>query len=83
MERVERKVCRSLYFLGVLIENNIFEAIERAEHRRKEEESECGTRSEHKKNIKGVNQQVSTAYTFSSIDPSNLSVRLKSETSQE
>lgn len=78
MERLERKICRSLYFIGVLIENNILEAIETAERRKREEDSDCGTRSEHKKNIKGFNQQVSTVHTFSSLDPSNLSVRLKS-----
>lgn len=83
LERLERKICRSLYFIGVLIENNILEAIETAERRKREEDSDCGTRSEHKKNIKGFNQQVSTVHTFSSLDPSNLSVRLKSETSQE
>lgn len=66
-----------------MIENNILEAIETAERRKREEDSDCGTRSEHKKNIKGFNQQVSTVHTFSSLDPSNLSVRLKSETSQE
>lgn len=27
LERLERKICRSLYFIGVLIENNILEAI--------------------------------------------------------
>jgi hypothetical protein len=35
---LEKKVCRSLYFLGILIENSIFEAIEKAEHKRKEED---------------------------------------------
>lgn len=39
VERIERKLCRSLYFLGILIENNILEAIEEAERRKKEEES--------------------------------------------
>lgn len=45
MERLERKICRSLYFIGVLIENNILEAIETAERRKREEDSDCGTRS--------------------------------------
>jgi hypothetical protein len=82
LERLEKKICKSLFFIGILIENNIFEAIETAERKKREEESECGTRSEHKKNMKGVNQQ-STVHTFSSLDPSNLSVRLKSEASHE
>jgi hypothetical protein len=67
----------------VLVENNILEAIEAADRRKREEESECGTRSEHKKNIKGVGPQVSTVHSFASLDPSTLSVRLKSEASQE
>ena len=44
-----------------------------AERRKKEENSDLGTKSEHKKNIKGINQQVSTVHSFGSLNPSNLS----------
>jgi len=37
-----------------------------------------GTKSEHKKTLKGVNQQVSTVHSIASLDPSNFSTRLKS-----
>jgi hypothetical protein len=45
LERLEKKICKSLYFVGILIENNILEAIESSERKKREEESECGTRS--------------------------------------
>lgn len=82
-EKLERRLCRSLHFLGILIENNILEEIDNTERKKREEEQECGTRSEHKKNIKGVVQQGSTVHSFASLDPSTMSLRLKSEASQE
>lgn len=47
--------------------------------------SEFGTKSEHKKNIKGINQQVSSTYSFGSMEfvSSNFSTRLKSQKSNE
>ena len=81
IERVENKLCRSLYFLGILIENNILDTIESAERRKLEEEQDCGTRSEHQRNMKANGPQVSTVHSIASLDPSNPSTRLKSATS--
>lgn len=82
-EKMERMVCRTLYFLGALIENNIFEQIEDQERKRKEEENiDLGTKSEKKKNVKGITHQVSSTYSFGSNDMlSNFSYGLKSQKS--
>lgn len=69
--------------MGVLIENNIYEAIEIAEMKRREETDDLGTKSEKKKNIKGITQNQSSTYSFGSTDlMSNFSLRLKSQKSE-
>ena len=84
LEKLEKKICRSLYFLGILIENNILDAIETAERRKKEETEECGTKSEHPRNQKGERIQPSTNPSIGSLEISNISTtRIQSETSGE
>lgn len=81
--RMEKRLCRSLFFLGVLIENNIYEAIEVAERKKREETDELGTKSEKKKNIKGIAHNQSSTYSFGSTElMSNFSLRLKSQKSE-
>ena len=65
-EKLTKKLCRSLYFLGVLVENNIFTAIDNRERRKREENSEVGTRSDYERNFKVGNQHVSSTYSFGS-----------------
>ena len=69
----------------MLIENNIYEAIEVAERKKRDETDELGTKSEKKKNIKGITQNhQSSTYSFGSTElMSNFSLRLKSQKSEE
>ena len=83
-EKVERLFCRTLYFVGALIENNIFQEIDDQERRKKEENLDLGTKSEKKRNVKGITHQVSSTYSFGSTDMlSNFSYGLKSQKSNE
>ena len=76
-------ICRSLYFVGTLIENNIFlEELDKIERRKKEENAADETKSEKKKNVKGITYQVSSTYSFASNDMlSNFSYKMKSQKS--
>ena len=82
-EKITMHICRSLYFVGTLIENNIFlEELDKIERRKKEENAADETKSEKKKNVKGITYQVSSTYSFASNDMlSNFSYKMKSQKS--
>jgi len=63
-----------------LVENNIFFEIDEQETKKKEETTDLGTKSEKKRNVKGITHQVSSTYSFGSTDMlSNFSYGLKSQ----
>ena len=71
--------------MGALIENTIFlEEIEKIERTKKEENAADETKSEKKKNVRGITYQVSSTYSFASNDMlSNFSYNIKSQKSNE
>lgn len=79
------QICRSFYFIGALIENNIFEKEhEKAERKTKEETAADETKSEKKRNVKGITYPVSSTYSFASNDiMSTFSSKMKSQLSNE
>ena len=84
-EKIQKLISRSLYFIGALDQNSIFEQIEDQETTKKEENVDLGTKSEKKRNVKGINQQVSSTYSFGSNNDltSNFSYGLNSQQSNE
>lgn len=84
-EKLEKLLCRSLYFLGALIENNIFNEIAEEERLKREEKADISTKSEKKSKLKLLTHQVSSTYSFGGeVDlMSNLSSGMMSQKSNQ